>query len=205
NTFRLLFTLPQVGVDFRLVPQVVSDNRVHVDKRNRGILLRDLLGGRAGLEGAHDGVERDTCTGDSDNAVGIAVDWHPLKDIRGVHVDTFPLIILRPLAGAHWQTTSGFTPSDWTIRAPCPLSQRRQVRRCAECQPAPDTTHFSLSRLAINENLSSRTRDPHASQLRTPARGAVLALDKRRRCSAICLARSTRQRACTALTPALTP
>jgi hypothetical protein len=41
--------LLQVGVDFGLVPEVMGDDGVHVDQRNRWVLLRDFLGRRTGL------------------------------------------------------------------------------------------------------------------------------------------------------------
>jgi hypothetical protein len=49
----------KVDADLRLVPQVVRDHAVHVGQSDGGVLLRDLLGGRASVEGTDDGGERD--------------------------------------------------------------------------------------------------------------------------------------------------
>ena len=72
----------QIRLDFRLVSEVVRDDGVHVDQRNRWVLLRDLLGGGAGLERADDSFERDPGTRHAHDAVIIGVDGHPLEDVH---------------------------------------------------------------------------------------------------------------------------
>lgn len=93
DTLGKRLALLQVGVDFRFVPKVVRDDGVHIDQRNRWVLLRDLLGGRPGLERVDDGFERDPGTRHAHDAVVIGVDGHPLEDVRGVHVEAFDQIL----------------------------------------------------------------------------------------------------------------
>jgi hypothetical protein len=50
------------------------------------VLLRNVLGGRTGVEGADDGVERDTSAGDTYDAVCVGVNGYPLDGLGRVHV-----------------------------------------------------------------------------------------------------------------------
>lgn len=64
---QLLATL-EVSADLWLVPQVVCDHGVHVGQGDGGVLLRDLLGGRASIERTDDRVECDPSAGDTYDA-----------------------------------------------------------------------------------------------------------------------------------------
>jgi Putative transposase len=85
NGCGLFLTPVKVGGDFGLVPQVVRDHGVHVRQGNGGVLLRDLLGGRTGVERRDKGVERHPRTGDTHDAVGVSVNWNPLNRFGQVH------------------------------------------------------------------------------------------------------------------------
>ena len=81
-----LFLAPvKVGGDFGLVPQVVRDHGVHVRQGNGGVLLRNLLGGRASVERRDNGVERHSCASDTYDAIGVSVNWNPLNRFGRVH------------------------------------------------------------------------------------------------------------------------
>ena len=78
-----LFLSPlEVGGDFSLVPQVVRDHGVDVRQGYGGVLLRNLLGGRASVERRDNGVERHPRTSDTHDAVGISVNWEPAQWFR---------------------------------------------------------------------------------------------------------------------------
>jgi len=85
NGCGLLLAPVKVGGDFGLVPQVVRDHGVHVRQGNGGVLLRNLLGGRASVERRDNGVERYPRTGDTHDAVGVSVNWNPLNGFGRVH------------------------------------------------------------------------------------------------------------------------
>ena len=81
-----LFLAPvKVGGDFGLVPQVVRDHGVDVRQGYGGVLLRNLLGGGASIERRDNGVERHPRTGDTNDAVGVSVNWNPLNRFGRVH------------------------------------------------------------------------------------------------------------------------
>lgn len=63
----------ETAVDVRLVPQVVRDDRVDVHQGNGGVLLRDLLGSRTGLERTDDRVERHPRAGNPHDAAGVGM------------------------------------------------------------------------------------------------------------------------------------
>ncbi len=85
NGYGLFLSPLEVGGDFSLVPQVVRDHRVNVRQGYGGVLLRNLLGGRTSVERRDNGVQRHTRTGDTDDAVGVSVNWNPLNRLGRVH------------------------------------------------------------------------------------------------------------------------
>jgi hypothetical protein len=70
------------------VPEVVGDDGVHIDQRNRWVLLRDFLGRRTGFERLDDGVERDP--GPATRTTPWASVW------MGTRSSTFVAFMLRP-------------------------------------------------------------------------------------------------------------
>ena len=85
NSCGLFLASVKVDGDFGLVPKVVRDHRVHVRQGNGGVLLRNLLGGRTGVERRDKRVERHPRTGDTHDAVGVSVNWNPLNRFGRVH------------------------------------------------------------------------------------------------------------------------
>ena len=84
-----LFLSPlEVGGNFSLVPQVVRDHGVDVRQGYGGVLLRNLLGGRASVERRDNGVQRHPRTGDTHDAIGIGMNWNPFNRFGRVHLNT---------------------------------------------------------------------------------------------------------------------
>jgi hypothetical protein len=52
---------------------------------DRGVLLRDLLGSRPGLERVDDSLERDPRSRHAHHTLGVGVDGHAFDDVGRVH------------------------------------------------------------------------------------------------------------------------
>ena len=99
------------------------------------VLLRNLLGGRTGVERRDNGVERHPRTGDTHDAVGVRVNWNSLNRFGRVH-------------GKHsWFDYTAEAPSDrLRIRGLSgPLSRKRSLAISLSVLHAPRAPVRDLS------------------------------------------------------------
>ncbi len=75
----LLPVLAEVRLNLGLVSKVVRDHRVDVIQADRRVLLRNLFGGGAGVEGGYQGIERHARAADVDHSVSIGLNRNPLR------------------------------------------------------------------------------------------------------------------------------